>query len=81
MRSIKRRFENVLKRNPHWSSYICFAEGISGQNFSQQMIHRWFYKLVDNNDYSKSDKRALLEQLGVLTNAVRTTRIEGKKPP
>jgi len=68
MRSLKRRFKNIEKGNPFWSSYICFAEAVSGQKFSKQTIHRWFLKLVDNDDYDKKDKRALLSHLRDLSN-------------
>ena len=67
MKSIERRFNNIKKDNPYWSTYICFAEAIKNQNFSKQTLHRWFNKLVDKNDYSKSDKRAILSHLDALT--------------
>jgi hypothetical protein len=63
MRSIERRFNKISKRNNTWSSFICFAEAIKGRNFSKQMIHRWFNKLVDKSDYDKKDKRVELNQL------------------
>lgn len=63
MRSIKRRFDNISKANPYWSSYICFSAVIRGQKFSKQMIHRWFNKLVEKDDYDKRDKKALLAYL------------------
>jgi len=68
MRSIKRRFENVSRKNPYWSSYICFAEGIKGQNFNKKIIYFWFNKLIDKTDYSKTDKRVLVEQLWLISN-------------
>jgi hypothetical protein len=67
MKSIERRFNNIKKDNPYWSSYICFAEAVKNQNFSKQTLHRWFNKLVDKNDYSRSDKRTILSHLNILT--------------
>ena len=67
MKSIKRRFNNIEKKNPYWRSYICFAEAMKGQDFSGQTIRRWFNKLVDKNDYAKSDKKAILNHLDTLT--------------
>jgi len=67
MKSIERRFNNITQGNPYWSSYICFTKAIRGQNFSKQTLHRWFNKLVDKNDYSKNDKRAILHHLEILT--------------
>lgn len=69
MKSIERRFNKIAKRNPFWSSYICFAEAIKGQKFSRQAIHRWFYKLVNQDDYDKSDTRDILAQLEELSNS------------
>lgn len=68
MRSIQRRFNNVTKRNTELSSYVCFARAIKGQRFIKQMISRWFYKLVEEDDYSKNDRRALLSHLDKLSN-------------
>lgn len=61
------RFNNIAQGNPYWSSYICFAEAVRGQNFSRQILHRRFNKLVDKNDYSKKEKRAILNHLEILT--------------
>ena len=81
MKSIERRFNNVAEKNPSWSSYICFAEAIREQGFSRQTIHRWFQKLVDKNDYAKSEKKEILANLEGLSNIVRATEIKGKTAP
>ncbi|OGI25785.1 MAG: hypothetical protein A3J76_01000 [Candidatus Moranbacteria bacterium RBG_13_45_13] len=78
MKSLERRFNNIAERNPFWSSHICFAEAVKGQKFSRQIIHRWFQKLVDKDDYARSDKRAVLAHLENLTSLLRTTEIKGK---
>lgn len=69
MRSIERRFKNTEKRYPELSSFICFCKTIKGQKFSANMVHRWFYKLVDKNDYSSREKRELFKHLENLTIA------------
>ena len=63
MKSIERRFANIQRLNPMWSSYICFAEAIKGQGFGKQAIHRWFPKLVEEDDYAKSEKRQIIKHL------------------
>jgi hypothetical protein len=63
MRSIERRFNNLEKRNPKYSSYLCFAETVNGHKFSKQMVHRWFQKLVEKDDYDGKDKKAILRHL------------------
>lgn len=68
MKSIERRFRNIMDKNRNWSSYICFAEAIKGQKISKDIISRWFSKLVEKDDYSKSDKKQLLKHLEVLSN-------------
>ncbi|MFH1509520.1 MAG: hypothetical protein ABIE68_05115 [bacterium] len=67
MKSLNRRFENLKKKNSNWSSYICFAETIINQEFHEQTVRRWFYKLVDKNDYYWKDRNALLRNLVDLT--------------
>jgi hypothetical protein len=63
MKSLERRFKNIEKRNPDWSTCLCFSEAVSRQNFSRQTIHRWFYKLVDKKDYDKKEVKQLLSYL------------------
>ena len=67
MRSLERRFRKIQKKNLYWSSYYCFAEAVKEQNFSRQAIHRWFYKLIDENDYFKDEVKQLLSQLRKLS--------------
>lgn len=78
MRSLQARFNQVSAKYPLWSSYICFAEAITSQRFSRSIIHRWFQKLVDKDDYARSEKRAVLEHLENLTNLPRKAEIEKK---
>jgi DNA invertase Pin-like site-specific DNA recombinase len=81
MKSIKRRFNNIAKRNPNYSSYLSFAEAVKGQGFSKQTIQRWFNKLVDKDDYARSEKRETVDFLINLSSPVRTTGNEGKSAP
>lgn len=67
MRSIKRRFENIARKNPLLSSYVCFAETIRGQNFSRSILHRWFSRLVEKDDYERSEKKSILFYLESLS--------------
>ena len=78
MKSLERRFNNITEKNPRWSSYICFAEAVKERGFSEQTIHRWFQKLVDKNDYARSEKKEILAHLNSLSNPVRTTKNRGK---
>lgn len=77
MRSIERRFFNLQKKQPNLSSLINFGAAVKKQRFSTDTIHRWFNKLVETDDYEKSDKRAILRHLVLLSNPARTTENEG----
>lgn len=63
MKSLERRFNNITAKYPAWSSYICFAETVKGQNFNRKSIQYWFNKLVEKDDYSQSDKKRLIAHL------------------
>jgi len=63
MRSIKRRFNNIAKKNPYWSSYLCFAETINDRNFSKRIIKKHFNQLVEKDDYSIKEKREIINYL------------------
>ena len=73
MRSIERRFNYMREKNLRLSSFVCFSKAIYGQSFSSSMIHRWFSKLIDPDDYSKSEKREILRYLDDIVKASRTT--------
>lgn len=81
MKSLEKRFQNIAEKNPNLSSYTCFAKAVKGQNFNKQTVHRWFQKLVDKDDYERSEKKALLAHLDNLSNTPRTTKNEGKTAP
>jgi len=63
MRSIKRRFDNIVEKNPNWSSYLCFAETIKNRNFSKRIIRKHFNQLVEKDDYSMTEKREIINYL------------------
>lgn len=63
MKSLERRFNNIVKLNPKWSSLICFGEAVTGQNFSRITIAKYFNKCVEKSDYDKKDKREILKCL------------------
>ncbi len=63
MRSIERRFNNISKKNPYWSSYLCFAETIKNRDFSLRTIKKHFNQLVEKDDYSKKEKKEIINYL------------------
>lgn len=78
MKSLERRFKNITGKNQSLSSYSCFAKTVKGQNFNRQTLHRWFQKLVDKDDYERSDKKAVLAHLDNLSNPMRITENKPK---
>jgi hypothetical protein len=81
MKSIQRKFNDVVKRNPYWSSYACFCETIRYKNYGKQTVARWFNKLVDIDDYDKKEKRDIIHFLQKLSMGPRTTKNKGNQPP
>lgn len=76
MKSLERRFNNIRGKlkNSDWSNYLVFAEAVREQYFSKQAIHRWFYKLVDQDDYASKEKKEILSFLTNHSNPPRTTQ-------
>lgn len=50
---------------------------ISGQNFSKEIITRWFNILVIKDDYSAKDKSEIIDQLVKLTKLPEKTKATG----
>ncbi len=63
MRSLKRVFEKLKRKNPNWSDYACFSHAILRKGFSKKIVSRYFNNLVDKGDYSRGEKKEVLEQL------------------
>ena len=78
MRSLERKFQELQKSNVGLGSYIIFANTITDEGFSPDIIRRWFNLLVDKEDYLQSEKRGLFANLNTLSNGPRSTGIEGK---
>ena len=70
MKSLERRFNNIIKKNPYLGPIICITEAIKEQNFSRQTIHYWFNRLIEKDAYSTLDKKTLLKQLLEASNNI-----------
>lgn len=81
MRSIKHRFDALEQKQPNHGSYINFSEAVSGQNYNHERLRKAFNKLVDKEDYSQEEKRALLQHLYHNSKCAVAYRIRGEKPP
>ena len=63
MRSIERRFNRMALKNPGWSSYVCFAEAVMGQQFNKSRLRHQFNKLVEKDDYVPEEKNQTFNYL------------------
>lgn len=79
MRSIEARFKQIEMKHPDWSSYVVFSSAIHGQNFCKDKIHRHFNKLVEKDDYHKSEKKEILRFLVLHSKGLRDTENGVKK--
>ncbi len=59
------------------SSYVCFAKAVEKQKFAKRIINKWFSKLVQKDDYLKSEKKELLKNLEELSNVPEESRKHG----
>ncbi len=67
MKSIERRFLDLQHKRPLHSNLLNLGTAIKGQRFSAGMIGRWFNRLVEKDDYERSDKRKILKHLVALS--------------
>jgi len=78
MKSLERRFKNIVDKNPFWSSLTCFMEAVTGRGFGRQAIHRWFLKLVEKDDYESGVKKDILAHLEDLSKVAEDNKKEGE---
>lgn len=74
MKFIERRFRLFEKKYPDYFDFVVFSLATEKQNFSRQKLSKWFYKLVDKDDYEKRDSVKLLRNLEKETNALRSVK-------
>ena len=67
MRSIERKFNYTQRKNPHWSTFTCFANTVRGKKFSKDRIRRFFKKLVNKEEYAENEKGQILRYLYDIT--------------
>ena len=77
MKSIEKRFNKIKIRNPYYSSIICFNLAVEKQDFCEQIIARWFNKLVEKDDYSSKDKKDIFAFLYALTKSPEECQKQG----
>lgn len=79
MRSLERRY--IAKRDKYpepYSSYVCFVRAIRGQNFSYEIISKWFNILIDKDDYARNERKCIVEYLFYLSNMPKEKEFGGK---
>ncbi len=68
MRSIENNFRSIQKKNPYWSSYICFVGTIKGRGYTRRSVREAFNKLVDKGDYDEAEKMNIIAELQEFAN-------------
>lgn len=61
MKSLEARFRNIELKHPEWSTFVVFVAAINEGGFSERVIREWFYKLVDKDDYNRSERDQLMD--------------------
>jgi hypothetical protein len=67
MKSVERRFRDMERKHPGRGSIINFNAAVRGMKLSRARLARWFLKLVDPNDYDKSERRQILDYAHTLS--------------
>ena len=80
MKSIKLDFEKVSKKYGNLSSFVCFGITIKGKGYSSSVIRKNFNKLVDPEDYDKSNKKEYYQHFNYLSNLLVEARKGTQKP-
>lgn len=70
MKSIRANF-NKENKDQFLSSFVVLTKAIRGKRYSRESILKNFNNLVDKDDYSESDKKALVDYLYSLSNPLR----------
>jgi hypothetical protein len=63
MYQVQQRFEKIAGAKPQLSSYMAFAEAVRETGVSEDVIRRWFRKLVDSDDYAKNEAQGVIRHL------------------
>lgn len=70
MKEIELTF-NQLKINSNLGDYILFANSIRGRNYPDGSITKMFNKLVNKQEYSRSDVPFLMKHLNNLSRVLK----------
>lgn len=60
-------FKQLEKENPNLGSYILLTKLVSNSKYSEVIIEKLFNKLVNKDEYQRSDKPLLLKHLSKLS--------------
>lgn len=59
----KRKFQEIQKERPHHSTLMNFIGVVKGRKLKRDVIRRHFNNLVEKDDYKRSEKDEILEQI------------------
>ena len=67
MRSIEANYKKIQARNVNLGSYLCLSEAIKGKSFSRKSLIKAFNGLIPENEYSKEERKGLIDYLVLIT--------------
>lgn len=65
-------FSLTKEKNPFWSDYICLANAVIKKRYLKTEIGLAFNRLVSKDEYSRSDRDKIVEQLVSLSSCALT---------
>jgi len=69
MKSLKRRFAIEEDKRPLYSTLVNFGHAIKGKRYGKKTIVKWFYELVDKDDYDRKDRYDIIDHMLGLSNS------------
>lgn len=55
------KFFLIQIKNPTWSSFTCFLGLIRKKKYSPETVRELFEKMVEKNDYARTDKNQVID--------------------
>ena len=63
MKTINQKFKEIKKEHEEWGDVIIFSEAVYNRNYKLPDIRKYFNKLVNKDEYEKSEKKEIVDFL------------------
>jgi hypothetical protein len=68
MKSVEARFRKFQKKSSSVGEFVVLMQTVHGQKFGRETVSKWFYKLVPQDDFARSERHRLINQLYLHSN-------------